>query len=106
LFSRLPTNNPRAASIVERFVQRLSDQLDVMNDARARHDFAQIAEIAHWLKGTGGSAGFDAFTEPAEQLAEAALGNNEQGVDETIAILRGFANRIQLPQEKITAAVS
>ena len=106
LFSRLPTNNPRAASIVERFVQRLSDQLDVMNDARARHDFAQIAEIAHWLKGTGGSAGFDAFTEPAEQLAEAALGNNEQGVDETIAILRGLANRIQLPQEKITAAVS
>lgn len=106
LFSRLPTNNPRAASIVERFVQRLSDQLDVMNDARARHDFAQIAEIAHWLKGTGGSAGFDAFTEPAEHLAEAALGHNEASVDEAIAVLRGLADRIQLPQEKITAAVS
>ncbi|MGB5516934.1 MAG: ATP-binding protein [Gammaproteobacteria bacterium] len=106
LFSRLPTNNPRAASIVERFVQRLSDQLDVMNHARARHDFAQIAEIAHWLKGTGGSAGFDAFTEPAEHLAEAALGHNEASVDEAIAVLRGLADRIQLPQEKITAAVS
>ncbi|MGB5677343.1 MAG: Hpt domain-containing protein, partial [Gammaproteobacteria bacterium] len=88
------------------FVQRLSDQLDVMNHARARHDFAQIAEIAHWLKGTGGSAGFDAFTEPAEHLAEAALGHNEASVDEAIAVLRGLADRIQLPQEKITAAVS
>ena len=106
LFSRLPTNNPRAASIVERFVQRLSDQLDAMDDARARRDFAQVAEIARWLKGTGGSAGFDDFTEPAVHLAEAALGNNAQDVEEAIAVLRTLASRIQLSREKITAAVS
>jgi HPt (histidine-containing phosphotransfer) domain-containing protein len=106
LFSRLPANNPRAASIVERFVLRLGEQLDAMDDARARHDFAQVAEIASWLKGTGGSAGFDAFTEPAVHLAEAALGNDEAGVDGAIAVLRGLANRIQLPQQNITAAVS
>jgi len=106
LISRLPTNNPRAAGIVERFVQRLSDQLDAMDDARARRDFAQITEIARWLKGTGGSSGFDAFTEPAVHLAEAALGNNEQGVDEAIKVLRGLASRIQLPRENPRAAFS
>jgi PAS domain S-box-containing protein len=106
LVSRLSTNNPRVASIVERFMQRLGEQLEALDDARARHDFAQIAEIASWLKGTGGSAGFDALTEPAVQLAEAALGNNEAGVDEAIAVLRGLASRIQLPHENITAAVS
>jgi CheY-like chemotaxis protein/HPt (histidine-containing phosphotransfer) domain-containing protein len=68
LASSLPTDDPEFREIVEEFVQRAHQQWEAMNRAWADQNLAEMAALAHWLKGAGGTAGFDAFTEPARHL--------------------------------------
>ncbi len=56
-----------------------------MCDAWESGNFAELAELAHWLKGAAGTVGFHDFTEPAkrlESLAKRAV--TEVGVTEDI----------------------
>ena len=39
-----------------------------MQQASAKRDYKELAQLAHWLKGAGGTAGFAALTEPARRL--------------------------------------
>jgi PAS domain S-box-containing protein len=94
LVSRLAANNPRFRPIVEKFVRRLADQLDAMTDSWNERNFDELASLAHWLKGAGGTVGFDAFTEPAAKLEQLAKAKSEDEIEETIAELRRLANRI------------
>jgi HPt (histidine-containing phosphotransfer) domain-containing protein len=93
LVSRL-ANNPRFSSIIERFAGRLSERLDAMAEARSQRNFDEIASLAHWLKGAGGTVGFDEFTEPAAQLEQFAKAKNAHQIEETIVELRRLADRI------------
>ena len=68
----IANSQPRFATIVRKFVGRLAEQLDAMDEARANGDFARLAQLAHWLKGSGGNMGFDAFTAPARRLEQLA----------------------------------
>ena len=36
--------------------------------AALKQDFQELARLAHWLKGAGGTAGFPTFTQPAKHL--------------------------------------
>jgi len=68
IVSRLPAHNKKFRDIIVRFVKRLDEQLDALEKAAACGDLMTVAELAHWLKGAGGTIGFDVFTEPAAQL--------------------------------------
>lgn len=70
--SSLPTESPRFRKIVEMFFDRLQNQLEAMKVAHANHDWEELAELAHWLKGAGGTVGFNCFTEPADRLQQLA----------------------------------
>ena len=94
LISRLAANNPRFRPIVEKFVGRLGDQLEAMSKAGADRDFEELANLAHWLKGAGGTVGFDAFTEPARVLEQLAKAKNSEAVEAAIGALRRLAGRI------------
>jgi CheY-like chemotaxis protein/HPt (histidine-containing phosphotransfer) domain-containing protein len=96
LVSRLAANNPRFRPIVEKFARRLSDQLDNMSKAWAERNFEELASLGHWLKGAGGTVGFDAFTEPALALEQLAKARNEEEIEAAIAGLRRLAGRIEL----------
>ena len=96
LISRLAANNPRFRPIVEKFVRRLGDQLDSMSKAWDERNFEELANLAHWLKGAGGTVGFDAFTEPAFALEQLAKARNTEDVEAAIAELRRIAGRISL----------
>jgi signal transduction histidine kinase/CheY-like chemotaxis protein len=76
LVSSLPISNPEFQKIIIRFSFQLRDKLKSAVRARARGDLTEIAAFAHWLKGAGGTVGFDEFTEPARQLEQLA---NEGG---------------------------
>jgi signal transduction histidine kinase/CheY-like chemotaxis protein len=93
----LPLDDPEFLEIATEFVDRLAQQLSAMEEAAAHSDLNRLAELAHWLKGAGGTAGFHAFTEPARKLeAEAraaALGASRQCLRE----LRALHACIQLP---------
>jgi len=94
--SRL-ASNPRLRPAVVKFVDRLPEQLDAMESAWKLHDFKALSELAHWLKGAGGTVGFDAFTEPAKELEQLARAGTEDGMNEVIGELRDLASRLVRP---------
>ena len=94
LVSRLAIQNPRIRAIIEKFVVRLDEQLEAMASAWGDRDFGELANLAHWLKGAGGTVGFDAFTEPAANLEQLAKAQSETQIEEAIMILRHLADRI------------
>ena len=81
--SRL-ANNPRYSDIIETFKKRLTVQLGVMQNAWIEKDYDELANIGHWLKGAGGTVGFDVFTEPAANLEKLAKTKAEKEIELTI----------------------
>ncbi len=98
IYSKLPAGNKKFHDIICRFVLRLEDQLTAMDEAEIRGDLKELANLAHWLKGAGGTVGFDAFTEPAAELETHAKNNQRQDILESIIALRGLAARIIVPE--------
>ena len=96
IVSRLTDANPRFQKIIESFIPRLHEQLQAMQLAWKAGDFAELADLAHWLKGAGGTVGFDEFTEPALRLETLAKAKSEEGIEETIQELLGLVQRVVL----------
>ncbi len=102
LVSRL-AGHAKLGRIVDRFVAQLPDKLGQMESATQRGDFAELSALAHWLKGAGGSMGYDDLFEPAKALEVAAQGKDNAVVDALLSELRELARRIErgttTPQE-------
>ena len=94
IVSRL-AGHARIGRIVGRFVEQLPAKLDEMDDAARRGDEAALGALAHWLKGAGGSIGFDALYEPAKALEDAAHGGDAATTAAVLAELHGLARRIR-----------
>jgi CheY-like chemotaxis protein/HPt (histidine-containing phosphotransfer) domain-containing protein len=95
IVSRLSAN-ARFRPIIEKFVTRLHTQLEAMTTAWENRDLNELASLAHWLKGAGGTVGFDDFTEPASNLEQWAKSGDEANIEDAIAELRQLASRIVL----------
>jgi HPt (histidine-containing phosphotransfer) domain-containing protein len=64
---------------------------------RASHDageFVALAEDAHWLKGSAGTVGFDAFTGPARQLEAAARGVDREAAAVALLEVEALCRRV------------
>ncbi|MBI1312107.1 response regulator [bacterium] len=96
LHSTLPTEHQKFRVIVEKFVDRLSDQIESMETALARADCAGLAQLAHWLNGSGGTVGFDCFTEPARELERAARDHQLPAAEDVLKEIRNLQQRIEL----------
>jgi DNA-binding response OmpR family regulator len=97
LISSLPMDDPDFREIAEEFVQRLHEQLDQMKQAWASRELEALARLAHWLKGSGGTAGFGAFTEPAKHLEQLAKKGREEGIPEALDTIERLTARIVVP---------
>jgi PAS domain S-box-containing protein len=97
IHSTLPTDDPDFAEIVDEFVSRLQQQLAEMQSAYERKELDRVARLAHWFKGSGGSAGFDAFTQPARRLEQAARGDQIEQIAASIEELKSIASRVAAP---------
>jgi HPt (histidine-containing phosphotransfer) domain-containing protein len=76
-----------------------------VEQARLQGQLQEIAAFAHWLKGAGGTVGFDEFTAPAAKLEKLAKeGGGEQEIQQAIAHLAGLAERLVIPDAKPTDA--
>jgi PAS domain S-box-containing protein len=95
IVSRL-SSNPRLRATIEKFVERLAERLEEMEASLAERDFEALAGHGHWLKGAGGTVGFDAFTGPAEVLEQLAREGKVNEIESALAELRGLADRIEL----------
>jgi HPt (histidine-containing phosphotransfer) domain-containing protein len=70
-----------------------------MRTAVAGGDYQALATAAHTLKGSGGTVGFDAFTEPAAHLEACANARDPLGCGAAVDVLEDLMRRIELPQE-------
>ena len=104
--SRLAGHSPRMRATLATFARRLEEKLNEMDASWAQRDFKRLAELAHWLKGSGGTVGYDAFTEPAKTLEGLAKAGTADGIDATLRELHGLAGRLVVPDEHERAVVT
>jgi PAS domain S-box-containing protein len=95
--SSLPTEDPEFCEIVVEFIDRLQKQLGAMQSAWEKQDMAELAGLAHWLKGSGGTAGFGALTDPARKLEILAKERRLEDIEAAIGDLQGLMGRIESP---------
>ncbi|MGE5794624.1 MAG: response regulator, partial [Bacteroidota bacterium] len=92
-------NHPRLRTAAARFAGRLGEQLNAMDRAHAAGNFVELTALAHWLKGAGGTVGYDEFTAPARNLETLAKAGDAQGTRAALAELRGLEARLAVPAD-------
>ena len=97
IVSTLPTDDADFREIVIEFIDRLRVRIDEFAAAAADSDMARLGQLAHWLKGAGGTAGFAAFTEPCAALEAAAKAGAAQRAAELLAEVTKLAELIERP---------
>ena len=103
IVSRLGGNN-KFAKVISRFVGRLEEQLPAMDEAFWAQAFESIAKLAHWLKGAGGTVGFDVFYEPASELELAAKAMDLPAIERQLQQIHGLAGRIVIKDQLTTVS--
>ena len=97
IHSTLPLDIPEFREIVESFVGSMDEILAGLRAAQGRMDYQEIREVAHRLKGTGGTVGFSAFTEPSRKLQIAAEERNDATIEAMLLELEEICQRIEMP---------
>jgi PAS domain S-box-containing protein len=103
IVSRL-AEKPRLQPILRKFVESLRQRVAEMCGVEERADYKQIANFAHWLKGSAGSMGYDAFWKPAKDLELAALAADEALVRQLLADVRRMADAVVAPEVQQSVA--
>ena len=95
-------DDPDFRSIAEDFLSRLEEQIVTMDEALAAEDFTELAGLAHWLRGAGGTVGLPAFAAPAQRMEESASNKVLAGVEEALAELKSIKARVQIPAVELS----
>ena len=106
LTSSLPSNDPEFCQIIVEFVDRLHDQLGAMQQAWEKQDLSELATLAHWLKGSGGTAGFAALTDPARKLEQLAREKKLEEIGGAIDALNELAEHIVVPPVEVDSSTA
>jgi PAS domain S-box-containing protein len=94
LVSRL-AGNVNLRNVINIFVERMPKQLAAMQIAQQNNDWEELANLAHWLKGSAGSVGYDGYTEPSKFLEEAAKSGNADEVRKYMKQVIALTQRLQ-----------
>ncbi len=90
-------DNPRLQGVIRKFITKLEAELKGAQLALDQGDMAQLAMIAHWLKGAGGTVGFDEFTAPAAELEKVAKADQTADAGRVLEQLKSLADAIVPP---------
>ena len=85
---------PKLRPVIGKFISQLSTRCDVVEAAVTIKDFHEIEKFGYWLKASGGSAGFGAFTEPARDLENYAKEKQLDSIKHTVGVIRLLNSRI------------
>ena len=97
--SRL-ADHPRLRPVVRKFALQMPERMQAIEQAWNARDFENLSALAHWLKGSGGTAGFDAFTAPARALEQLAKAKSEEQTAGVVGELRQLVAQIVVPTEE------
>ncbi len=106
IHSTLPMEIPEFREIVTEFVLGLPAAMNSLREAWNEGDFHTLKELAHKLKGTGGTVWFAQFTNPSMTLQQKAEQHDHSGIDELLDELDGIASRVCLPDVTVEQAVT
>ena len=95
IHSTLP-DAPEFNALIGEFVDQLFINLDLIDEAIQVCDFEEIKRLAHWLKGSGGTVGFDELTKPARKLEVMAIDKNQSGVAQAKEVVQSIAQRLSI----------
>jgi signal transduction histidine kinase/DNA-binding response OmpR family regulator len=98
LHSSFPDDDADYREIILSFVTHLREKTAAIRRAAAERDYTELARLAHWLKGSGGTAGFAMFTEPARHLEQVAKQSREEEVAAAVDEVLQLAERAAAPQ--------
>ncbi len=70
VYSTLPTEDEDFREIVSEFIPRMQTNVKELVAAAQESEWIKAGELAHWLKGAGGTAGFGDFTNLTQQVCE------------------------------------
>lgn len=104
IYSRLPTEVDEFRDIVAQFIAKLPGKLLEMAKATEKEDFEELGLLAHWLKGAGGTVGFDSLTKPAEELEEAAREGVTDNIVSCLQNLVGLSRRLRVQKSEVGCA--
>lgn len=98
LVSSLPADDAEFREIVVEFVAAFHEDLKRMEQAWSSRDFTGLSRLAHSLKGSGGTAGFDVLTQTAKRLEALAKQEQPEQIRACLDDLSGLAARIVVPE--------
>lgn len=87
-------NNEKYRPIVAKFVLKLEQQLTEMRTLHDARDYKELAVLAHKIKGSAGTVGFYAFTEPFFNLETAAQQQDDERIRQAVAEITRLFERI------------
>ncbi len=96
VISRLGTI-PRFQKVILRFIDKLKEEMARAQTAWENKNLEELALIAHWLKGAGGTVGFDDFTEPAAKLEIFAKSAQVEQAGQMLERLKHLSKAIMPP---------
>lgn len=96
IHSRLAAH-PRLHKLAITFVDQWPQRFAEMRSAYDAGDLAQLAALAHGLKGIGSSVGFDALFEPAKALDAAAKAGDAAEAGRWLERLSALGRRLKAP---------
>jgi CheY-like chemotaxis protein len=96
VISRLGSS-PRFQKVILQFIERLKRELTRAQAALEDENLEELALIAHWLKGAGGTVGFDQFTEPAAMLEKSAKAAQLEEASTILRQVQGLSEAIVPP---------
>lgn len=97
IHSRLAANK-RFHRTIRSFVNKLHEKQEEMERLCQNGEFDELAQLAHWLKGSGGTVGFDVFTEPARALEQAAKTGQQQDAEKVMRHIKRLVEAVEAPE--------
>jgi HPt (histidine-containing phosphotransfer) domain-containing protein len=97
LHCTLPLERPAYRPILDDFLEELPKRLEAMRSALIAQDFDGLAQLAHALKGAGGSIGYSAFTDPCRELERASRENEDRDFELLVNQVAAVADAIVVP---------
>jgi HPt (histidine-containing phosphotransfer) domain-containing protein len=90
-------DDPDYREIAEDFIAALEGKLAALAAACEIGDLKAVSEIAHWIKGSGGTAGFGEFTAPAAALEASARNGRKGALPEQLKTIDSLFQRARVP---------
>lgn len=87
------------ADITPGYLENRKKDVEFLPQALAHGDFQTLRVLGHRMKGSGAGYGFDGVSEIGRAIEEAAKNENREGIEQGIADLASYLDRLEVIYE-------